>query len=482
MNLWNLSTKKLTKESMYLKRLAILFIITLKISIGYSQSDTLTKIEKPISKEKEALKYNLNDDGSHYFQATFLNQVWLRYNESNSGTTIMGKAANETFDIGLRRTRIQLFGQITDKVFVYFQFGQNNFNSMYASSPAGNRKFAAFFHDALCEYKITKKNQLKLGGGLTIANGLSRFSQPSIGSILTLDVPVFAQATVDQTDEFSRKLSVYARGQIYKFDYRFSLSDPFPITSNGSAVPAISQNSSFATLGHHKQYQGYLMYQFFEHEGHTTPYMTGTNLGKKKIFNIAGGLIYQKNALWNRTQTGDTSFSNMMLWNVESYLDIPVNKEKGTAVSAYVGYFNYNFGKNYLRYNGIMNPANGSVAPDLIASNAFGNAFPMFGTGEIIYSQLGFLLSKNLLGEKNGQLLPYVSLMSADFDRLRTRTKVNTLTNVFDIGLNWLMNGHKAKFTIDYQLRPEFYLDINGNTTRSGKSKNGIIFQYQIFI
>ena len=40
-------------------------------------------------------------------------------------------------------------------------------------------------------------------------NGLSRFSQPSIGTIVTMDVPVFAQATVDQTDEFSRKLSVY---------------------------------------------------------------------------------------------------------------------------------------------------------------------------------------------------------------------------------------------------------------------------------
>ena len=92
-----------------------------------------------------------------------MNQTWLRFNESNDGTTLFGKNSPNTFDIGLRRTRIQMLGQITDRVFVYFQFGQNNFNS--ATNYTGNRKIAAFFHDALCEYKVTKGNQLKLGGG-----------------------------------------------------------------------------------------------------------------------------------------------------------------------------------------------------------------------------------------------------------------------------------------------------------------------------
>jgi len=54
------------------------------------------------------------------------------------------------------------------------------------------------------------------------------------GTIMSMDVPVFAQATVDQTDEFSRKLSVYARGQIGRLDYRLVLSDPFPVNTNGS--------------------------------------------------------------------------------------------------------------------------------------------------------------------------------------------------------------------------------------------------------
>jgi hypothetical protein len=130
-----------------------------------------------------------------------------------------------------------------------------------------NRKVQAFIHDAVCEYNVFKgKNWLKLGGGLTITNGLSRFSQPSIGTITTLDVPVFLQATVDQTDEFSRKMSVYARGQIGKWDYRFSLSDPYPIANSGNPVVLKANSATFAGYGHHKQYQSYIMYQFFEKE------------------------------------------------------------------------------------------------------------------------------------------------------------------------------------------------------------------------
>ena len=156
--------------------------------------DTTIKTNNPSSTDKNTLKVNINHDGSHYFQATFLNQTWIRFNESNPGTTLFQKQAPTTFDIGLRRTRIQLFGQLNDRTFIYFQFGQNNFNNTAGyGTTLSNRKIAAFFHDALCELKLSKGNQLKIGGGLTVLNGLSRFSQPSIGTILTLDVPVFLQ-------------------------------------------------------------------------------------------------------------------------------------------------------------------------------------------------------------------------------------------------------------------------------------------------
>jgi hypothetical protein len=422
-------------------------------------------------KEIPELKLNLNEDGNHYIKATFLNQVWLRYNESNPGSLVLNQPASKTFDIGLRRTRFQLYGQLSDRVFVYFQFGQNNFN--YLSQTSGNRKIQAFFHDALAEYRVSKGSEkLILGGGLTIANGLSRFSQPSIGSIATMDVPVFAQATVDQIDQFSRKLSVYARGQLGKFDYRVILSDPFPVSTNGSTLPALNNNATFAQEGHHKQYQGFFMWNFFDKESHVTPYMTGTYLGKKKVFNLEAGIIAQKNATETSPDGGVTKeFHNMTLWSVAAFYDAPINTETGTALNAYLGYFDYEYGPGYLRYNGIMNPAS-SVQPGNPAGSQ-GNAFPMFGSGNVFYAQVGYLMKKDLLGEGNGTLMPYVSMLSAKYHRLDKQM------NVIDVGVNWLIKGHTSKISLDYQSRPNY--DQQGTELISSGRKSQVVLQYQIY-
>jgi hypothetical protein len=399
--------------------------------------------------------------------------VWVRYNSSNPGTTVMGDAAGETFDIGLRRTRIQFFGQLTDHVFFYTQFGQNNFNFLAQNS--GNRKLQAFFHDALGEYKVWKDNdKLKLGGGLTITNGLSRFSQPSIGSIMTMDVPVFAQATVDQTDEFSRKLSVYARGQIGRFDYRIALSDPFPITTNGQTPPPLGTAATFAQIGHHKQYQGFFIVNLLDKEPNTTPYMTGTYLGKKRVFNVEAGFIVQNKALWTSPNAADPTptieYHNMNLWSAALYYDAPVNTDKGTALSAYAGYFNLDYGPNYLRYNGIMNPANGITNGPFSGSQ--GNAFPMFGTGNVLYAQFGYLFKRDLLGDV-GTLMPYASLMSGNYDRL------SDPMNVVNVGMNWLIKGHTSKLTLDYQNRPVY--ELEGSDLVKSTNRGQVVLQYQVF-
>ncbi|HZY80050.1 MAG TPA: hypothetical protein VFE50_11040, partial [Cyclobacteriaceae bacterium] len=401
-------------------------------------------------KEINELRLNLNEDGSHYIKATFLNQVWFRFNQSNAGTTSLGDPKDQTFDIGLRRTRMQLYGELTDHVGFYFQFGQNNFNWLAGqnSTNSGNRKFQAFFHDALAEYRVKKKSDiLYLGGGLTIVNGLSRFSQPSISTIMSMDVPVFLQATVDQTDEFSRKLSVYARGQVGKLDYRIALSDPFPVTSNGNIAPPIGQNATFAYNHHNKQYQGFFMWNIFDKEPHTTPYTAGTYLGKRKVLNLEAGVMTQKDATWTGDATNQT-YHDMTLWSVAVFYDAPVNTEKGTALNAYAGYFSTDYGPGYLRYNGQMNPATGSSIVGAPAQS-FGNGWPMFGTGNVIYAQAGYLLRKDLLGE-NGTLMPYVTVQSANYDRLDKQM------TVFSAGTNWLIKGHNSKLTLDYQMRPTY--------------------------
>lgn len=418
----------------------------------------------------DEMRLKLNDGGSHYLKCTFSNQIWLRYNESNPGTTVAGEPADNTFDIGLRRTRIQFFGQLSDHVFFYTQFGQNNFN--FLSQNAGNRKLQVFFHDALGEYKIWADNdRAKLGGGLTIANGLSRFSQPGVSTIMTLDVPVFAQATVDQTDEFSRKLSVYARGQVGKLDYRVILSDPFPITTSGQPAQAVSPSATFARVGHHKQYQGFFIYNFFDKESHVTPYMQGTYLGKKKLLNLEAGFISQDKATWTEeSPTSDTVYHAMNLWSVAVYYDAPVNASTGTALSAYAGYFNYDFGPGYLRYNGTMNPADGIINPPYDKSQ--GNAIPMFGTGNIIYAQIGYLFRRDLFGEGRGTLMPYASVMYADYDRLQDKM------NVINVGVNWLIKDHNSKISLDYQTRPVY--QARGTELVKKVNKGQVIVQYQM--
>jgi hypothetical protein len=98
----------------------------------------------------------------------------------------------------------------------------------------------------------------------------------------------------------------------------------------------------------------------------------------------------------------------------------------------------------------------------------------MFGTGNIIYAQLGYMLPKNLL--KSGQLMPYISSTMASFDRLQGQKM-----NIYNAGINWLIKGHNAKISLDWQNRPTYFLDSNANV-RSGARKNAFTVQYQIFI
>ncbi|MFD1140627.1 hypothetical protein ACFQ4C_05895 [Larkinella insperata] len=468
------------------KVLAILGLLSNTLAFAQQSTDSLTATASPTptsAAEKNELKYNLNASGSHFFKATFLNQTWLRYNQSNPGTTVVGDPKENTFDIGLRRTRIQMYGQINDHVVLYLQFGLNNFNfqnGFPAFNTAGtpsNRKIQAFFHDAVGEYLVWKnKDYLKIGAGLTIVNGLSRFSQPSVSSIMTMDVPVFAQATVDQTDEFSRKLSVYARGQVGPIDYRFAVSDPFPVQTSGSVPPALGPNANFALKGHHKQFQGMVLYQFFDKESNQTPgYMTGTYLGKKKIFNLEAGFISQKNAVWYTGETAtDTVYQNLNLWSVAAFLDVPVNRATGSAFSAYAGYFNLDYGKNYLRYNGIMNPATGTMQSVGGLGGTQGNAFPMFGTGSVIYSQVGYLFRQDLLGTA-GTLMPYAQAQIGNYDR------INGSMGVYNMGLNWLIKGHNSKLTLDYQSRPYYQAQPSGQLDSQGR-RGQVVLQYQVFI
>jgi hypothetical protein len=466
-----------------------LFILV--VVIGLAGNVTAQNFSSHYS--KEGLKVYLNSDSTHYIKATGLAQVWLRYNSNNPGSAINGTPRANDFDAGLRRVRYQTMAQLTDKVFFYTQFGINSSNSISARKPQ------LFFHDVTAEYAIYK-NYFTVGAGLSGWNGTARFASSSVGSILGMDLPYVEETTNDVADQFVRKLGVYVKGKIAGFDYRVSVSNPYPVQTATTisigqaavaglpAVPAVTANATtkdaalnqayFSTRAPGANIQGYFMWQFLDKESNQTPYMNGSYLGKKRIFNIGAGFEYQQNAMVYRQSSGDTSmkFVPLKQFGLDLFYDYYLNKEKQNAVTAYVAFLNYNFGPNYIRNNAAMNTANGGVLANSIGSyGGTGNSFPLIGTGNVLYAQVAYIFRKDLLG-KQGTLQPYAQMIYAKYDRLQDPMKV------YDVGVNWIIAGQNSKISLDYQSRPIYNQSAStGDITEVKSARRGqVVLQYQV--
>jgi hypothetical protein len=441
-----------------------------------AQSPNEKPAQKPANKTNE-LRYNFNEDGSHFFKMTIANQAWLRQTWNNPGTTVggtpayqttalAGKPEAQTFDIGLRRTRIQLFGQLNDHMFIYLQMGQNNFGYL------SQRKFGFFLHDAVSEYNVNK--HIGFGAGLTAWTGFSRFSSPAIASFLGFDTPLFLQATNDANDQFLRKLSAYAKGKLGKLDYRIVLSKPFDFVSslNNPNTALIGTESKFSAAAPEMQTSGYFSYQFLDQESNQTPYQNGTYLGTKKVFNVGAGYQFQPKAMWH-TEGVDTVFQAMTLASVDVFYDAPLNAEKGNAISVYAVATHYDFGKNYIRNIGVFNPADGTVNSKVLPGG-WGDAFPMIGTGNSLYAQAGYLFAKSTNKPNMARFQPFVTAQYSMYEKLKDPMFM------WETGIAILFDGHRSKLTLGYQDRPVF--EKSGNdfieTTRRGM----LVAQYQVGI
>lgn len=426
-----------------------------------------TFAQLPSARFKDGLKIYLNDDSTKYIQGTGLAQIWFRYNDNNPGSTIYGTPKKETFDVGLRRVRYQVMGQVNKKVFFYTQFGINSFNSLSARKPG------LFLHDVTAEYKIFK-NYVTLGGGLNGWNGTCRYTSSGVGNILGMDLPTIEETTNDISDQFVRKLGIYAKGQIGGLDYRFAAANPFPIQNSLTTVAALSGTNSaaFSTKAPEMQYQGYVKWQFFDKENNLLPYSAGSYLGKKRILNLGGGFTYQKDAMWYRNANLDTLSVPMQQFAFDVFYDSYLNKEKQNAITAYAAYLNYDFGPNYIRNAGAMNTANGTTGA--ASFNGAGNNIPLVGTGQVIYAQAAYLFKKDLLG-KQGTLQPYASGSYAMYQKLKDPVLI------YDIGVNWIIAGQNSKISLDYQSRPIFNADSNGDIRETKNARRGqIVLQYQV--
>lgn len=428
------------------------------------------------SQNNKELKYFLNKDSTEFVKLTFVNQTWIRETQNNPGSTLNGIATDQSFDIGLRRTRMQLYGKTSPHTFFYLQLGQNNFNGLSA------RKTGFFIHDALGEIDVNK--HVAFGAGLTAWTGFSRFSSPSVASIMALDAPLFLQATNDANDQFLRKLSVYAKGKISKLDYRVILSRPFGFSTSALYNQAnnLSSESQFSPHPPKPQYSGYLSWQFWDQESNELPYQVGTYLGKKRIFNMGVGAQYQQDAMWYNQRvdslTIDTLHHDMLLASVDFFFDAPLRSNKGDALSIYAVASYLDFGQNYVRNLGPMN-----VTDNVNASasyNGTGVNWPMIGTGTSYYVQVGYLAPNLSSSKRLGKLMPYLSAQVSQYDYAKD------LIVYGDAGCSWYLDGSRSKLTFGVQNRPVMNKVVPADGSKAYLKQvsrlNAFILQYQVSI
>lgn len=406
------------------------------------------------------LKVNLNEDGSKYLRMLVWNQIWFHSSQMNPGTAINGEAASSSTDLGSRRLRFLLYAQVSKRYMVLTHIGINNqtFINGGAAGASGTggygagKKPGAFFHDAWNEYAIVlpqadKKFSLSIGGGLHYYMGLSRMTMGSTLNFLTIDAPIFNWPLIENSDQFARQAGIFAKGKYGKLGYSFSYNKPF--ATNQVAINATSNETAVAVdnNGNTKWSKaGYVEYQFLDAESNLLPYKVGTYLGTKKVFNIGAGFYSAPDQTRSVVNT-ETRKHDMTLLALDAFLDLPVGSRKG-AITAYSVFYNYDFGPNYLRNVGIMNV--GVADPAFTGKRALagaGNAQPLIGTGSIWYTQVGFLLP-NTKEKPKLRIQPFAGYTSKNFEAL------DKGSSQFDIGANWLIDGHHAKITTQYSTRP----------------------------
>ncbi|NJX14725.1 porin [Tamlana crocina] len=378
-------------------------------------------------------------------------QFWMRYSDLNNGSIIHGEPTSQFFDISIRRLRIPVSSQISPKVFVYAIFGGNNYNFK-------GDDFPIEILDLYAEYSFAKF--LEIGIGKSGWQGLNRWNIRSSSTLMGLDSPLFTLNSVQINDDVGRLFGFWLKGQTGQFDYRMAFNRPFYVKT----IPSGAVN--FANNKPRVKTSAYVKYQFFEHESNKSAYQIGTYMQNKKVFNIGAGFQYQPEAM----SDGDTNLPETNIYDIshfaaDSFINLPL--KNGHAITAYLGYYDYNFGKDYIRNVGANNPTTGGDSD----FNGSGVAFPMIGTGTSWYVQFGYAFKHTNIFNHMAVIQPNIAVQHSDWDLL------NDNLTVFDFTVNFFVNGsHKDKISLGYQHRPIF----DATTLQQKNYKGMAVLQYQI--
>lgn len=355
------------------------------------------------------LTLKLSEDGKKYLRFIMWHQIWATSNNLSAENSKFGMSTS------IRRSRILAFAQVSPKFLILTHFGLNSLSSGNLTSLGNNGNGPQLFlHGAWGELQLNKS--LYVGGGLHYWKGLTRLSNQSTLNFMTLDQsrPFVAWHSLGVSDQFARHLGVYAKGAIGKFDYRVAVNTPLrnnisgdyslkgtDLTYTGVVNPDSDGNQTGNMI-----VEGYFRYNFWDKESTKLPYQVGTYLGKKKVFGIGAGFFAHPNGMFNTTSGEHSSVTHLA---VDAFLDMPVGSNG--ALNAYLAYMNFNYGENY------------------VARWA--------GTGTAIYGQLGYLV-------KSAKIMPYFAYNMGNYDGF------DDPVTALDIGLNYFINGHNCKLTLEY--------------------------------
>jgi len=380
------------------------------------------------------LTLKLDESGSKYIRFLMWHQIWA------SSTNFADDATDFDLDLSIRRSRFLAFAQVSPRFLILTHFGLNGLNADNLTSLGNNGDSPQLFlHGAWGEFKI--HDYLYMGAGLHYWKGMNRLANSSTLNFMTLDHtrPFIGWHSLGYTDQFARHIGIYAKGQIGKFDYRLAVNEPLANNLEAESEPqtdALTYNAAkLAPEETGKVLEGYFRYNFWDTESTKLPYAVGAYLGKKRVLQVGAGFFLHPDGTL-QLDSDDTSFDlhNVTHFSVDAFLDRPLGQNH--AITAYFTYMNFNYG------------------PDWVGLWA--------GTGSAVYGHLGYYFGKL-------KLQPYIAFQHRNYDGMEDN-KGHSL----DAGLNYFINGHNAKLTLEYHLIE--------NTPLSGSDLRQLRLQAHFFL
>ena len=201
------------------------------------------------------------------------------------------------------------------------------------------------------------------------------------------------------------------------------------------------------------------------------PYEIGLCMDGQELFNIGAGFYNHPQSTY--TLDPGTGSDSVKLYNQTVFgLDIFYNHavgNKGYLVNAYALFQHMNYGKNYLRNIGVFNTSSvigneGQLGSEYANRSVMGagNVQPTLGTGNILYGQFGLKLPTF---ENGSAFMPYITGTYKAFEA------IDEPSMQYDLGLNYFINKHNAKITLQYGTRPIYKYD---SSRENGIVQNGL--------